>query len=329
MVDRGSLARVTETARVRALLSILLAAVIVFSATPASSAEFEFTPHRIAFSDVQYGIGSDDHAVATTDDGGAHWTVRSRISNVTLLRASGARAWLVAGQRVYASADRGDTWRLVGSSRIPLLGLFDSRTWWGAPAQSSGEPEAFRTGNGGASWQRIGARCSSDLFVGIGDLQFVSPDHGWALCGGCPATIMMCKTIAETTDGGRTWHENAGVSPYSRNHAGGLDLSGHPVGIFFLADGHGWYWEDRGYLWRTTDGGHAWHKLDLLQPDVSSVDSLSFVSDDVGFAMFREPNGAAYALIRTADGGVTWSSSRGVCTRNRHGYIDCPGVARA
>ena len=300
-----------------ALLSVVL---VILSASSVQAAGF--VPRLIAFSDAQHGIAADDDAVATTDDGGSHWIVRRKGLEVTLVRASGARAWLVSGKAVYESDDRGGVWHVVGIAKWPPLDVLNGTTWWAAPASPS-QLHAFRTRDSGASWQPIGARCSSSLYLGLADLQFVSRDHGWALCSGCAATIMMCKLVAETHDGGRTWHENAGVSRSGHDHSGGLSLAGHPAGIFFLPDGHGWYWEGRGFLWRTIDGGHEWRRLDLLEPGVNELAGMSFVSDDVGFATFREPGGEFY-VVRTTDGGVTWRSSRGRCAHSRKGYIACP-----
>ncbi len=88
----------------------------------------------------------------------------------------------------------------------------------------------------------------------------------------------------------------------------GLTTSGYPTGIFFLPDGHGWMWADRGVgIQGTTDGGHTWHARGTVPNGAdTSMGSAWFLSDTTGFALLTNGNDQATQLIGTVDGGKTW-----------------------
>jgi photosystem II stability/assembly factor-like uncharacterized protein len=267
-----------------------------------------FVPAVIGFWDAQHGIAAEGDRVATTDDGGGHWVDRQRGLAVDLLRVSGgSTAWIVSGSKVYESDDRGRAWHPVGTSKKPLLALSTARVWWALGGEQD-RRRLYQTQDAGGSWHPSGWPCGSNPAFGLVSLQFVSLEKGWALCGGCPATIMMCKAIFETSDGGASWHTKMVVGFWRHEwHSGGIGATGHPAGIFFLPDGHGWYWEDRGHLYRTADAGVHWQMLNLLTPDASALSSAAFVSDNVGFAVLVG-GGHESQFIETRDAGVTWRS---------------------
>jgi hypothetical protein len=89
---------------------------------------------------------------------------------------------------------------------------------------------------------------------------------------------------------------------------GGLSLTGYLPGTFFLPDGSGWMWTDRGLFFATADGGASWQQRgNVLKPDVTHMASAWFLSPEDGFALLWQQR---WRLIETTDGGRTWSTIR-------------------
>ena len=72
-------------------------------------------------------------------------------------------------------------------------------------------------------------------------------------------------------------------------------------------DGHGWLWLDRGRLYRTATPEHWRVAGRILQPDTNHFVAADLVSDTTGFALLWQQR---TTLIRTADGGRTWTTVR-------------------
>jgi photosystem II stability/assembly factor-like uncharacterized protein len=156
-------------------------------------------------------------------------------------------------------------------------------------------------------------------------VQFTDQAHGWAAGAG---------RIMATGDGGRSW---------ARQYAGPAALDQ----VDFTDAAHGWA-VGPGALLRTVDGGARWTSLG--QPNVNgqclTVGSVHFVSPTSGWAVAGPRAGAAAAgaaatgnppsggrLLRTADGGQTWSAvpaapagAQSVCFGSAAaGYLGTPG----
>lgn len=128
-------------------------------------------------------------------------------------------------------------------------------------------------------------------------IQFVGQDHGWAVGAG---------RIMATSDGGRTW---------SRQYSGPAVLGQ----VDFTDTAHGWA-VGSGTLLRTADGGATW--TGLGEPRLSgrclAVSAVHFVSPALGYAIADKTAAggagtaeAAGQLLRSTDGGATWSAVPG------------------
>jgi photosystem II stability/assembly factor-like uncharacterized protein len=120
---------------------------------------------------------------------------------------------------------------------------------------------------------------------------------------------MANKAVMATVDGGASWQmlAHAGV-PRLNATEGGLPIIGYNAGTYFLPDGSGWMWLDRGYFYTTADGGSTWHRSgNVLKPDVNHMASAWFLSPDDGFALLWQQH---WRLLDTHDGGRTWSTVR-------------------
>ena len=102
--------------------------------------------------------------------------------------------------------------------------------------------------------------------------------------------------IAHTTDGGATWQDQISVMQSDEAWASGER-------IWFVTTQQGWV-QAGGYLWRTTNGGAAWTRL---EPAVMPTRLIRFINGTTGFGMMESWDGASKSLMRTTDAGASWS----------------------
>jgi len=182
---------------------------------------------------------------------------------------------------------------------------------WTAPAGSTGSAGLRAAGSASAAPSAVtsasAAGCAGGGATGasapaLQAIQFVGQDHGWAAGAG---------RIVATSDGGRTW---------SRQYSGPAVLDQ----VDFTDTAHGWA-VGPGTVLRTTNGGTTWTAL--REPRLSghclTVSSVHFVSAGLGYAIAgATPAGGAAVggsgtpeaggqVVRTTDGGVTWSPVSG------------------
>jgi hypothetical protein len=81
-------------------------------------------------------------------------------------------------------------------------------------------------------------------------VSFVSPTHGFALGTAPCASRVICASVVETRDGGRTWRAVAAPAQASAGSPGN--------GIRFLDNRIGWIYGSG--LWVTADGGATWRR---------------------------------------------------------------------
>jgi photosystem II stability/assembly factor-like uncharacterized protein len=188
----------------------------------------------------------------------------------------------------------------------------------GQAASSTASPGSAQPG-GGAS---AAGGCAGSGAAGSGvtsatataplqAIQFAGAGHGWAAGD---------DRILATSDGGRTW---------TRQYAGPADLGQ----VDFVSTAVGWA-VGPGALLRTVNGGASW--TTLSEPRVNghcaSVSAVHFVSPVLGYAI-ASTGGAGGQLLRSSDGGVTWSAVAGApdgvrtaCfSAAQDGYLGVPG----
>jgi photosystem II stability/assembly factor-like uncharacterized protein len=162
-------------------------------------------------------------------------------------------------------------------------------------ATSAAHPAAvYRTADGGATWQLL--TLGSDYVpYWVRDLFFVSSQEGWAT-GSRTCFDLFANSIfvVHTTDGGQTWQDQITTLQSHEEWASGERL-------WFVDPQHGWA-EAGSYLWRTTDGGQNWTRL---EPTNMPERLLRFIDATTGFGV-RTPPYSGPELMRTSDGGETW-----------------------
>jgi photosystem II stability/assembly factor-like uncharacterized protein len=99
---------------------------------------------------------------------------------------------------VLVTHDGGASWisttPLPAAPHPPLWAFLDARHWWA----SEGAALSITT-DGGVHWRQA---APNGALTGLDQLQFVTPDLGWAVLSAAPGRP---ATVLQTTDGGDTW----------------------------------------------------------------------------------------------------------------------------
>jgi photosystem II stability/assembly factor-like uncharacterized protein len=224
--------------------------------------------------------------------------------------------WMANNNGLYISVDSGGTWLAVVA---PSLKYEDPVTRM-AGIGSDGPQGLWVSVFDAAMRPCVGGLCRGSAID-------VSTDGGrsWTVsrlpgCVDCyPAVSMLGPhdgvTVAdldpggtwtyETTDGGQSWRR-AGMSGFP-------DLT-VPVSATLSSVENGWLSSSSGQLFRTTDGGKAWHEV-TIPTDVGerliAVGVPRFFGMHVGAVVLEvdEPGtpGHYFGVAQTANGGDTWS----------------------
>jgi photosystem II stability/assembly factor-like uncharacterized protein len=241
-----------------------------------------------------------------TADGGQTWTL---IHGPTMVEATdyapvGSAAAAIAvgfGGNVETSADGGASWtsRTPGPHQV-LRGITFGSALVGVAVGDGGT--ILRTVDGGDSWTAV---VPPSQTTAMHDVAFASSQIAVAVGGS--------KTVWRSTDAGATWSV-----VYT---GGGQEFSA----IRFTSATHGVAVGSDAIAY-TDDAGLTWHYAST--PGSPMVQSVAFGSPLVGVAVGNglPPGGwgvAGGAILRTTDGGVTWSTVAGLYS------IDMTSVAFA
>lgn len=214
------------------------------------------------------------------------------------------------------TTDKGNTWTSINLSSlrvsrfITFFPLTDQVLYACGGDLSLGPPTTprvmYKSTDGGNTWRKL----ASTNFNGSYRLHFFTEQTGLSV---------NINRVLKTTDGGETWR-----TTFEEPLAGLDKLQCFPTGTAYAAGGGGGYdgSPSVGILLKSTDSGETWQKLPWPH---SSITTLSFVSEQVGFAstLNRE-------LYQTRDGGTSWqrvpgqlpgSASQGVFVSEQEGYL--------
>ena len=281
----------------------------------------------LGFNDVHSRDGVDVWAVGgggsvyRSLDGGASWGSYPLGSGEHRgVAARGTRVWIVdADGKLWSSLDAGYSFTAstpAGATELTAIAFADDLNGWIAGAGGT----LLRTGDGGSTWASQASGTAARLVA----LRFHDALEGWA-CGAA-------GTLLHTTNGGLLWtvsnplgttrdlsdvdHDGSvvwvagGYGFAAKSGDGGaswnpvdLRLSSHSE-VNAVALGSGgtvWLGGGGGFLRRSTDGGSNWtfarHAIVSGLTDVHFHDALR------GWACA----GRARLVVRTVDGGATWS----------------------
>jgi photosystem II stability/assembly factor-like uncharacterized protein len=302
--------------------ALLLLGLALF-VSPSEAQFFNAVYSRDALDVIAVG---DSGALYRSVSGGVSWT-RTQLGDKPL-RDVWARDWnvVVVGDsgKVWRSANLGGSWALTVVSGTPSLRRVE---WLGGGnliAVGSGGT-VVASGDGGASWSPQASGTSERLNA----VRFVDGQNGW-IAG-------TSGFVARTSDGGANWTP---VALGTANELNSVDAKGAAV----------WVVGNDATAFRSGNGGDSWEQLNLhadARPDVKAVwvqaadtvlitggggfirrsvdggTSWSFLQHtlqgQIADLYFVGPNGWAAssrlrAVMRTSDGGATWSMPSGNTT---------------
>jgi photosystem II stability/assembly factor-like uncharacterized protein len=206
----------------------------------------------------------------------------------------------MTGDAMLESTDAGVHWRRL-SWPPAVVSFVTALVGWkiGLNATMAHPPQLLATRNGGRSWSVRVNPCSGDYGL-TAALAFASATRGWVVCNTQATAGYQGKEIWMTADGGSHWKLEGRTHPIGppepKQQVGNLPGYGYPTGASFLADGHGWLLQGRGYMLVTTDGGHTWQHSSLTEPDTIAAQSADLLGDRLGFVLLR---GCTVRLVRT------------------------------
>lgn len=205
-----------------------------------------------------------------TTDGGLHWTLAAtnpgaaagcipaalngRLHEAAMSFSSPTTGWIVATCGLLVTRDGGVTW---GKSITPLPPteapvFFDARH--GLVVADKG---LLVTSDGGASWS------VRPLPAGALSVDFINPSDGWAVAFQCNLDYLGSSCINRdfrlyhTGDGGRTWKPGNSTSL-----ALPAPKSWPPSYLHFVDSKNGFADPGESGLFRTTDAGRTWTRVD-------------------------------------------------------------------
>lgn len=249
--------------------------------------------NAVFFADSKRGwIAGDEGFLSRTRDGGRTWspqTVGTQDAINDIYFRGKDDGYLLAGSRIFGSADGGETWRELREfpardfqGALPELysiRFSGKRKGWVVGSVSRREVVTdsliLYTGDGGASWERQRAPVRDELI----HLDFINEEKGWVV--GANGTILF------TNDGGKSWTKQTSGTQATLYH------------VDFRNERVGWAVGERGIVLRTTDGGETWSEVKV--PVRSTLLSVTFVDEEQGWIV-----GRGGVILRSEDGGLTW-----------------------
>jgi photosystem II stability/assembly factor-like uncharacterized protein len=235
--------------------------------------------------------------------------------------------WTGTGLGLAVTTDAGISWRRIAVPTAYITGLrfIDATVGWAegfvprdvaqvacAQAPPAGSSPCYgvvlRTLDGGRTWQRTLSIVDNGVNGdAVRQIQAIDGQTAWALTYACSSTpmtnpVLNCPTdLRRTTDGGRSWTTL---------------VSGEIVSIRFATSRHGWLAmadPNGSYEVRfTDDGGSTWNRG--MQTSSGAIVGLDAANSQTAWAMTRDGGSCSsstcgkYELLRTQDGGVTWTS---------------------
>jgi photosystem II stability/assembly factor-like uncharacterized protein len=272
-----------------------------------------FQPVSIAFIDARHGVLAEDDWVCqkahgcegrilVTEDGGSRWRVTfTGARGVELFPVRGTQVvYALTGDAMLKSTNAGLVWQRLGWRPAVVSFVTPAHGWrLGRATTLAHPPPLYETRDAGRSWSTRVDPCKGDYGVPAA-LSFASKTRGWIACNTQATAGYQGKAVWMTTDGGTSWELRGRTHPIGppepKQQVGNLPGFGYPTDATFLADGHGWLLQGRGYMLITADDGHTWQHSSLTQLDTIAGQSADLLSDRLGFVLLR---GCTVRLVRT------------------------------
>jgi photosystem II stability/assembly factor-like uncharacterized protein len=223
---------------------------------------------------------------------------------------SADQGWLVTGDRLYLTKDKGKNWQELSSEPIQKAYVQPSGQAWALSSQNQDQLSLLSSSTWGASWKSLDLLLPPDSSWQPLQLRFSSSTSGWMVMQRQTSQAFDSGMLMKTSDGGLTWQS--------------YDLPA-AAPINFVSESEGWMTNRNGdELFHTMDGGITWqpsplNQHTLSQPTLPEGTTLSGTqADGIGWAVtstnrctgvkstssFTCQIGTGLQL--TLDGGKTW-----------------------
>ena len=246
------------------------------SSTPFSGGDLSFLDASNGWMLADLGVGAGSNAVSVfqTKDAGATWT-QSYTNDPNL-------------------PDSGDSLPL-GGIKSDLIPLNMQTAWVSGVTYASGSIYLFRTDDGGHTWTQVqlelpSGAANSELGIDRDQMKFFSAKDGYLVVR--MSGEQNQTAVYTTSDSGDTWK----LSPTIIPNAGASEFLSPQEAIIYNSE----------QFYVTRDAAQTWT---TVSPNIVFGDSfadMNFVNLNTGWVITFDPNNH-HSLIRTNDGGATWS----------------------
>ena len=193
---------------------------------------------------------------------------------------------------IFASNDCGQTWALHSKQAMNSFFFLNSSEVWGGGVGLI-EAGLFHSLDGGKSWENLITSNVPHGFEWFRAVNFVDEQTGW-IVGNTPKSGTGAF-ILKTTDGGKSWFEQAHPS------------DSYFLNIFMLDKEYGWIVGREGTILHTKNGGQDWviQNSGILYP----LWAVHFVNRESGWAVGGDFTGGSSVqgiILHTNNSGETW-----------------------
>ena len=172
---------------------------------------------------------------------------------------------------------------------------------------------AYKSTDAGRTWQFIGLKDAGQ--IGSMVIHPKDPDTVWAAALGSPFGPNDERGVFKTTDGGRTWRKTLFVNSETGARDIAVNMSNPNEVYAGMYRGFRKGWDiisggpsTEGGIYKSTDGGETWKKIDagLPSPLIGKIDiDVARSQPNIVYAMIEAP-GEQGGLYRSDDSGATW-----------------------
>ena len=212
------------------------------------------------------------------------------------------------GAVLFYTVDGGVSWKKsIISQESGEIGMqlqfLDSKIGWASVWNVKTQAGKFyKTNDGGISWTLINNSIKPTDVVTC--FHFENQTTGWLTeINDTPPSF----SISKTTDGGVSW-----ILQYMENNLNGVDTMTNSGAMQFVDENHGWVVGPKSRILKTSNGGTSWTKITNAGIGTDAYLKCLFALDAnhvwIGVGIpDQHGNTQTHELIRTTDGGNSWS----------------------
>jgi len=295
-----------------------------------TTANIPFT--QLQFLDKFNGWGISKTALWHTKDGGKNWTKVMDSSSTKVLGnpqkhifnelqfINETTVWLLEGEHLLYTTDSGKSWKSkeIDNTIIRSFRFIDNKHGWAVgevlTSLNEGENEswrgiAYRTADGGITWQEARLKIDLDYSWLLFDVYLISETEIW----------LVGDIVLHSTNGGKTWKQIEVES----------EVYGTPSKIQFANNNIGWITTNQGNKFLVTyDGGKTWMTKAVTMEGFNDLIYVSpldawvatntgiYWSKDGGNIWNKDIDGRYFALFHLKSTNTLWASGDMIISRN-------------